>query len=129
MKIMSAGRLVSTDEIREKLMNIEEYMPQLPNVVVEFANYLADHLNPKLVPAGFALSYAYGIVSLYRGKHGNGQPIHHKLAKMPRGEYIKIKNYFDEIVDVVAEPEFASEAKKEFQTLQEDIDRGLGLYL
>ena len=47
------SKAVSTEPIKEKLRNLREHLPQQEDVTYDFATYLAERLNPKLVPEGF----------------------------------------------------------------------------
>jgi len=109
-------KCIPTEPVKEKLRDLRKYIPDAEDLVVEFAQYLADQLGTgDLYPFGFAFRYDYDVKSLYHGRHGGGQPINHKLARMLWKNYALILSYFSRIVDVVLPPKFASKTKRIFE--------------
>ncbi len=106
---------ISTEHIKGKLRELKKYLPDAPDVILEFAKYFADQINPELFPIGYALSYDYSTLSLEQGIHGDGTRIHHELARMPHENYVLIRDYFSKIADIVCPTEFGSEAKELFE--------------
>src|SRR3989344_4941338 len=67
---------ISMIPVKEKLRDLEKYMPKSDDTIHDFGRYLADRLNDRLVPEGFNLGAELALYDLQTGIDGfTGQPI------------------------------------------------------
>lgn len=75
---------ISTEEIKKKLENLQQYMPGEDKIIYEFGKFLSTRLNPTIVPDGFVLTAELAIYDLAKGIDGfTGKPIVGRLAGYP----------------------------------------------
>ncbi len=53
--------------IRDRLLGLREYMPGQTDIVYSFGKYLADHMNPNIVPQGFVLGAHLALYDIEQG--------------------------------------------------------------
>jgi len=107
------SKAVSTEPIKEKLRNLREHLPQQEDVTYDFATYLAERLNPKLVPEGFNMVAELALYDLQKGVNGfTGQPIQSRLVGYPPMIYSLLKMQVPDIADVVCPQDFAQGVRK-----------------
>lgn len=110
---------IQTNEVKEKLTNLREYMPKQEDIIYDFGKFLADRLNPRLNPHGFNLALE---LTLYDIKTGRGEiPI--ELSGYPTQVYAGLSLYFDDIAKAVLPSEFYAEFKKVRKGMEEKIKK------
>ncbi len=99
---------ISTEPVKEKLRNLRQYMPDQQDVVYDFGAYLADRLNPELVPQGFNMATELALYDLQKGVNGStGQPIRSRLIGYPPVIYESLRMQVPEIAEAVCPEDFA----------------------
>jgi hypothetical protein len=53
--------------IRDRLLRLREYMPGQQELVYSFGEYLADHINPDIVPLGFVMAAHLALYDIQQG--------------------------------------------------------------
>jgi len=107
------SKAISTEPIKEKLRNLKEHMPDQQDVIYDFAEYLADRLNPELVPEGFNMAMELALYDLQQGVDGfTGQPIQSRLVGYPAPIYALLRMQVPEIADAVCPEDFAQGVRK-----------------
>ena len=109
---MPIDEAISMEPVKEKLRNLREHMPNcMPNfedITYDFGAYLADRLNPKLVPQGFNLAAELALYDLQKGVNGfTGQPIRSNLVGYPPMIYGILRTQVPEIAEAVCPKDFA----------------------
>jgi len=106
--------------IKEKLRNLQEYMPNQEEQLYDFAKLLADVLNPTLYPCGFHLAANFVLYDLETGKdqiNGSKSPdyarIFNHLSGYPPLVFTFMRMMLPDIAKAVAPKEFADEVQKE----------------
>lgn len=88
--------------IKEKLVNLEQYLPGQEETVYEFARFLATRANDKWAPQGFQLQAELALHDLQKGKDGStGKPIQNPLAGNSSEIYIILKTILPQIQEVI----------------------------
>lgn len=64
---MSLEEAISMGPVKEKLRNLQDYMPGKNVAVYQFGAYLADKLNPSLIPPGFVQAAGLALHELKTG--------------------------------------------------------------
>lgn len=112
-------------EPKRKLRNLGSYMPGANSYVVMYGRYLAERLNPQLVPMGFILGCELVIHDLHKGVDGFTQgpiPIEHrKLVGMPAMFYNILRIQTPLIAKAVLEPADAEEVQREYDAMMAHI--------
>ena len=104
---------LDTTEIKERLNNLEEYMPDEHEMTYDFAAYLADKLNPTIVPMGFKMSAELALYYLAKGVDElSGEPIKNRLVGYSPIIYGAISMSIPQIADAVCPEEFAKEVTR-----------------
>ena len=100
------------DEAKEKLRELNKYLPMEQDLTYEFGRLLSEYLNPQLVPEGFVLGCYLLINDLQKGVDGFTQdPIRSSLVGMPPIVYNMLIWDISRIAEVIFPEEFASEVK------------------
>ena len=88
--------------IKEKLANLEQYMPGQEETIYEFARFLSTRANDTLVPQGFDLMAALALYDLQNGKDGyTDKPIQSKLVGYPPQIYTLLQMYVPQMKEVI----------------------------
>lgn len=112
-RVIEPAKAISMEPIKERLQNLREYMPGEDEIVYQFGTFLANRLNPELLPAGFNLSTELAISDLRRGIDGySGQPIRHKLSGYPPIIYTLLRMRVPDIAYAVCPQGFAKEVEQ-----------------
>ena len=106
---MSLEGMIPTEPIKEKLRNLRQYMPKRDDIIYEFGAYLADRLNPELVPEGFNMIVERALHDLQKGTNGcTGQPIRNsRLVGNPPIMYGLLRTQIPDIAAAVCPEDFA----------------------
>lgn len=106
--IFKEGAAYPMDEVRERLSDLEQYLPDQHETTYEFARLLADRLNNQLVPAGFNLAAELLLHDLQEGVDGfSGEPINSSLAGQPEMIYALVRMRIPDITEAVCPKEFS----------------------
>ena len=106
------SKAISTEEIKEKLRNLKEYMPGEPEITYDFATYLANRLNPKLNPGGFQISAELLLSDMKKGVDSfTRQAMSRNLAGYPPNLYAILRGTVPDIAKAVCPEDFAKSVK------------------
>jgi hypothetical protein len=109
---MSIDEAISMEPVKEKLRNLREHMPDQQDETYAFGAYLADRLNPKLVPMGFNMAAELTLYDLEKGVDGfSGQPINSVLVGYPSMVYDLLRTQVPQIAEAVCPEDFAKRVK------------------
>lgn len=115
-------KALSTDSMSDKLRNLGQYMPVQDNLICEFGSYLADRLNPELVPAGFNMAAELLLYDLRTGVDGySGEPIRSSLVGNPPVIYAILRAIVPKIAEAVCPPDFAKGVKDFHEKVNEKM--------
>ena len=103
--------LLQTEPVKEKLRNLQKYLPGQSPLVYEFGKYLADYLHPELYPEGFSLMCRTALQYIKQGKDFRDRPISKALVGHDPKIYERLENTIPQIIDAVCPPEFARAVK------------------
>lgn len=68
----------------DKLRRLEKYLPDELDVIYDYGRFLADRLNPEIVPEGFVLAASLATHDLREGVDGfTGEQIDNRLTMYP----------------------------------------------
>lgn len=110
---MALEKALSMEFVKAKLKDLRKHMPDQKDVVYDFASYLADRLNPELVPKGFYMASQLVLYDLQKGVSGfPSTPIPSRLAGYPPQIYALLNMYVSQIAEAVCPPEFAEGVKR-----------------
>lgn len=110
---------ISMEDIKEKLKNLREYLPNQEESIYNFCSYLTGYLNPKLVPEGFNMAIELAFYDLGTGINGlTGKSVRNSLSRRPLAVYALIRRNIPEILDVVCPEDFANEVKEIIKEIQ-----------
>jgi len=102
------GAAIATDSIKEKLLNLEQHMPDQQDLTYKFGKLLAGRLNPELVPEGFNMAAELLLYDLQKGVDGfSGKPIQSSLVGYPPMIYSLIRMSIPDIAAATCPPDFA----------------------
>lgn len=119
---MTLEQAISMDPIKEKLRNLREHLPQQDETVYDFAAYLTDYLNPRLVPAGFHLGAMLALHDLQTGVNGfTGEAFSSRLAGSPSQLYVSLEKFIPQIAEATCPPEFAQGVREYHEQVQADV--------
>lgn len=114
---MAEEKVLSTDEAKEKLAELEKHMPKASDeVVYKFGHFLAGRLNnPEIVPQGFVMACELALYDLQQGVDGfSNKPIQSSLVGYPPMIYGLLRMEIPEIAKAVFPEDFAAEVKTMF---------------
>ncbi len=90
--------------IKQKLANIEKYLPGQTDLTYDFAHFLAERSDESMVPGGFDMMAELAMADLQRGNDGyNGQPLKNKLVGYPPTIYVQLRMVLPKIKKAVLE--------------------------
>lgn len=119
---MELEKAISTEPIKEKLKNLEKYMPEEEDTIYRFGEFLADRLNQQLNPLGFNMAAELTLYDLQRGIDGfSGQPIRNSLVGYPPMIYFLLRMRVPDIAKAVCPEDFAMEV----ENFQKEVDAKL----
>ena len=119
---MDIKKPISMEPVKEKLRNLEKYLPDKEKMVYEFGNYLADILNPALVPFGFNLAAEHALYDIQVGVNSfTKEPISTRLAGYPPQIYALLRSEIPYIAEAVCPEDFAKGVREVFEDISIDI--------
>lgn len=117
-------RAISMEEAKAKLRNLKEHLPDCDEVVWKFGAFLADRLNPELVPEGFSMAVTLALYDLEQGIDGySGEPIRSSLVGYPPQIYALLNMYVPEIAEAVLPEDFAAEVRQVYEDMFASLSR------
>lgn len=117
---------ISMEEVKVKLRNLSEHLPNEDKILYEFARLLADRLNEKLVPEGFLLGAQLLLYDLERGIDGyTGQRINSRLVGYPPIIYVSIELMIPMIAEATCPADFAQEVHKIVEEIRNKTEQKL----
>ncbi|VVB83097.1 Uncharacterised protein [uncultured archaeon] len=121
---MALEKALSMEQVKSKLKNLREIMPEQPEIIYDFASYLADRISDELVPEGF---YTISQLVLYDLKNGistfSDVPIPNKLTGYSIPIYASLSPHITSIAEAVCPPEFAKGVKRMDKAVQDYIKK------
>jgi len=103
---------LSMTEAKQKLAELEKHMPNQEGTVYDFGHFLAERLNPSLVPQGFVMACELAIYDLGTGVDGfTNKPIHNELVGYPPVVYMVLRMTIPGIAKAIFPAEFAQEVE------------------
>jgi hypothetical protein len=100
--------IIDTSEIKEKLINLQNDLPNLPSNVHKFAKLLAERLNPRINSVGFVVETQLLIYDIQTGVNGyNGEAM---VCDIEGFNPEEIYTSFAEITRNVSSDKFAEQA-------------------
>ena len=106
---MELTDLISTEEIKEKLQNLKDHMPNKPEFTYDFGTYLATRLEQSEInPLGFNMTVQRVLYDLAKGIDGfTMKPVPSSLSGMPVTYYAAMRTRIPEIARAVCPADFA----------------------
>lgn len=121
---MSSDNALSMQDAKRKLAKLEKHMPGASPQVCEFGRYLRNHLNPELVPQGFALACELALYDLQEGVDGfKGEPINNDLVGQHPAIFADVRGKFTDIASALFPAEFAAGVKSFFSEVVDKIEQ------
>lgn len=115
---MSLDNAISMEPVKEKLRNLHEYLPNENSILYDFAGYLADRLNPRLVPEGFVLAAELALYDLQTGIDGfTQQPVPARLQGYPSVLYAVLQMRVPEIAAAACPDDFGQDVAKVYAAI------------
>ncbi len=115
---------ISMESVKEKLRNLKDYLPNGDDFLYDFGKYLADRLNPSLVPGGFNITYELALEDLRMGgDYGENGKVNvpTNLIGYPAVMYGILRMRMLEIAKATCPPEFAEEVNKVYEEVNAKI--------
>lgn len=111
---------ISMVEVKEKLRNLENYMPKQKKLVYDFGKFLADRLNPELVPEGFFMAAQSAISDLEKGVDEQGNSITNTLCGYAPSVYATLAIQILQIAEATCPTEFAQSVRIFYNEILEE---------
>ncbi len=116
----TAEQSLSMKEVKLKLANLKELMPQSNDTIWKLGIFLSEYLNEELTPSGFVFGTELAIHDLQKGVNGfTNQKISNSLVGYPGIMYNLMRIAVPEIAGAVLPIEFAVEVKKVIKDAKE----------
>ncbi|MFH1210122.1 MAG: hypothetical protein V1663_05025 [archaeon] len=110
---MEISDAISTEEMKAKLQNLREHMPDEDQFTYDFGNYLATRLDQELNPMGFNMVVELTLYDLQKGINGfTGKPTPISLSGMPAPVYVVMKMNIPSIARAVCPSDFADKVEQ-----------------
>ncbi|MDO8528629.1 MAG: hypothetical protein Q7S06_01920 [Nanoarchaeota archaeon] len=118
---MALDEAISMEPVKAKLKNLREHMKGEYETLYRFASYLADELNPELVPEGFNLTCELSLENLRRGgdygKEGR-VAVPSNLVGYPQVIYSFLRMRIPDVAKAVCPPDFAERVIAIYEEVQ-----------
>lgn len=118
------SKAISMKPVKEKLRNLKEYLPGEDDFMYGFGKYLAERLNPELIPEGFNLACELTIDELRKGgdygKYGKVK-VPPSLVGYPSVLYDVLRMRIPDFAKAACPPEFAEEVNKVYEEVNAKI--------
>jgi len=110
---MSIDTAIPMETVREKLRNLQQYMPRRGEAVYKFGKFLAEKLDSQLSPIGFSMTAELTLCDLEKGIDAlSNQPIRSKLAGCHPGVYNLLRVIVPDIAEAVCPEDFARDVRE-----------------
>jgi len=117
---MSLETAISMEPVKAKLRTLQQHMPNEDSLIYDFGAYLADRLNPELVPAGFFLEAELTLHDLQADIDGyTQQPVPRRFQGYPPVLYAVLSMRVPEIAAATCPDDFAQGVATMYDELQE----------
>jgi len=104
-----SGEVLGTG-VKEKLANLQQYMPDQDQIIYDFAKFLSQRANDELVPAGFNMMAELAVYDLQNGVDGfTGKPIQGRIAGYPPMMYQALNMYIPQIAEAIFGKEYGTQ--------------------
>jgi|SRR3989344_1483850 len=114
---------LSMDEPKQKLRELEKYMPNAVETVHAFGRFLVERLNSQLVPMGFVVGCHLAIHDLETGVDGfTGKPIRNGLVGYPPMIYALLGMEIPAIAKAIFPADFAAKIEAFVEEVQKKMD-------
>ena len=108
--------------IRERLLNLEKYLPRQQSLIYSFAEYLASRINPDIVAEGFVLGAQLALYDIKQGVDGcTGQKLTGILIGQPQMIYNILHMFIPAIARAIFPNDFASRVNKFMDDVNQDV--------
>lgn len=115
---MSLERVISGEHVQQNLRNLPIHMPDQEQIIYDFCAFLADRLQPELVPQGFVNATELALYDAEQGKDGfTGKTISKRLSGYPPQMYRILRMYIPQIAEVVCPKDFSQDVKDIYEKL------------
>ncbi|MDD3066486.1 MAG: hypothetical protein PHO48_01495 [Candidatus Gracilibacteria bacterium] len=99
--------------VKEKLANLEKYMPDQPDIVYEFARFLSERASDELILAGFYMTVSLALGDLQKGVDGfDGKRINSRLVGAPPMGYKLLGSCAPKMAEVLFGKEYMDQVKE-----------------
>ncbi len=117
---MVEEKALSMKEAKEKLAELKKHMPKASGeIVYKFGRFLAERLNPQLVPQGFVMACELALYDLQEGIDGySNQPIQSSLVGYPPMIYGLLRMEIPRIAEAIFPEDFATSVKTIFEEIK-----------
>lgn len=121
---MSLEEAISMEPVKKKLRNLSKHMPGQERIIYDFAEFLADRLNPELAPQGFMMAAELALYDAQKGVDGfSGKCISGRLSGYPSQIYALIRTCVPDIVEAVCPEDFAKGVKEVYDAVNANIKK------
>ena len=115
-------KAISMEPVKEKLCDLEKYMPKEHHSLYKFGKLLSDRINPEINPIGFYYAAETLLHDLQAGVDGfSGQPIRDSLAGNPPIFYTVLRWKIPHIAKAVCPEDFANGVKTAYEEVRKGI--------
>ena len=112
---------VPMESVKERLKNLSQHMPNHSPITYDFGLFLADRLNPRLVPRGFVMAVEFALYDLEKGVDGfTKRPLDGRLTGCPSIFYHLLRMQTPQIAEAVCPEDFAREVKTIYESIQRE---------
>lgn len=120
---MALENAIDMTPIKEKLRNLKAYIPDAEEVMCDFAAYLAERINPRVVPMGFVIGAELAIYELENNITKYTSKPSSLFGYSPE-MYALMRVAVPQIVDAVCPEEFARGVKEVYDALNAKMREG-----
>jgi hypothetical protein len=119
---MNITDTVQTDSIKERLKNLEKYLPGQTSIIYDFAKYFAEHVPENMSPITFNMQYQAVVGDLSKNidadhKHAIPPSLHNR----PHEFYRALPMLMASIAQAVCEKEFAEQVDAVYTTIEQKM--------
>ena len=110
---MEISDAIATGEMKTKLENLREHMPDESEFIYDFGAFLADRLNPELTPLGFNVTVRLTLQDLQNGVVGySGELVPDCLGGMSPSVYADMRKNIPRIARAICPSSFADKVEQ-----------------
>lgn len=106
--------------IKEKLANLEQYLPEQEKITYDFARFLSNRAHDRLEPEGFNMMAKLALYDLQTGEEGyTRKPIQNELVGYPPAIYYLLGESISQIAEAIFGKEYGHQVEKVRQEARE----------